>query len=389
MTGSLGNACHNGPMTFRRAFLSALIALGACALFLETLPRLVDIPGLTLRDLDPIGYELERANIQPHPYLAYSNRPNFRSREGARRQVSHNSFGNRGPEVTIQKPADTFRIVCLGGSSTYGHGPSSNEHTWPARLQQRLHDGNPDRKVEVVNAGCRGYSTFESLGNYAFRMSDLDPDLVLVYHTVNDMRQALYLDVQRDNTHWRAIWREMPESTWDGSYTYLFWRRYLTDHFERFGDIGNFVIVDFDKNLKDDPNSDASKPRAYQIKQDTELGYRNFHRNLESIVALAKNDGAAVALGTQAVMRRDSPESNDEVRAFGQMTDILRKVAADRGALLVDIQSSVDAERARRQAVGEPPIFIDSPDVVEVHLTDAGADFVAGVFADAFLQGGL
>ena len=376
-------------MTARRILLSLALALSACVLLLETAPRLFEIPGLTLRDLDPIGFQLERANIQPHPYLAYANRPGYTSRDGAKHQVSHNSFGTRGPEFAIQKPAHTFRIVCLGGSSTYGHGPSSDAHTWPARLQQHLAAGLPDRKFEVINAGCRGYSTFESLGNFAFRMSDLNPDLVLVYHTVNDMRCALYIGVERDNTHWRARWPDVPEPAWAGSYTYLFWRRYLTNHFDRFGDIGNFVIKDFDVHLMALPPGAPHRPRAYQIKENTELGYRNFHRNLESILALAKNDGAAVVIGTQAVLRGASADVHDEVKAFGQMTQILRKVAADRGALLVDVQTATDAEQARREAAGEPSLFIDSPDVVEVHLTDTGADFVAGVFADALLLGGI
>ena len=374
-------------MRSRNPIAAIAFSLGLCVLALETLPRLMEIPGLSARDLDPISFELSKSNIAPHPYLAYANRANYKSREGAKHQISHNSLGFRGPEIASPKPSGTFRIVCLGGSSTYGHGPSSDATTWPARLETRLRAARPELSLDVVNGGCRGYSTFESLGNYAFRISDLDPDLVLIYHTVNDMRCALYLDVKRDNTHWRAIWRDVPESPFDGSYTYLTWRRYLTDHFERFGDIGNFVIVDFDENLKSVVGEE--KPRAYQIKEDTELGYRNFHRNLESIVALAKNDGASVAIGTQAVLRRRDPDMNDEVLAFNQMTEVLRKVGLDRGALLVDIQAGVSAEEARRAGADEASLFIESPDVVEVHLTDEGADLVASLFAEALLNGGF
>jgi hypothetical protein len=373
-------------MRSRNPLAAIAVSLGLCAAALEILPRLVDIPGLMPRDLDPISFELSKANIAPHPYLAYANRPGYKSRAGAKHQVSHNSLGFRGPEVKTPKPAGTFRIVCLGGSSTYGHGPSSDLTTWPARLQAHLREARPDRGVEVVNAGCRGYSTFESLGNYAFRASDLEPDLVLIYHTVNDMRCALYTGVKRDNTHWRAIWKDLPESPFDGSYTYLVWRRYLTDHFERFGDIGNFVIVDFDKNLKGD---DKDRAPGYEIKEDTELGYRNFHRNLESIVALAKNDSAGVVIGTQAVLKRKDPTQSDEVLAFNQMTGALRKVSTDRGALFVDVQGGVAAIEARRSEAGESSLFIQSPDVVEVHLTDEGADLVARLFAEALLNGGF
>ena len=374
-------------MSSKKPFTALALSVGLCILTLELLPRLVDVPGLTPRDLDPIKFELGKANIEPHPYLAYANRPNYKSREGAKHQISHNSLGFRGPELVTPKPTDTFRIVCLGGSSTYGHGPSSDGSTWPAKLQERLSAAHPARHIEVVNGGCRGYSTFESLGNYAFRMSDLEPDHVLIYHTVNDMRCALYVGVQRDNTHWRAVWRDVPESPLEGSYTYLVWRRYLTDHFERLGDIGNFVIVDFGENLAAGGGED--RPPGYVIKEDTELGYRNFHRNLESIVALAKKDGAGVAIGTQAVLRRKDPSKSDEVLAFNQMTGVLRKVAEDRDALLIDVQGGVAKEEAQRTTAGEPSLFIQSPDVVEVHLTDEGADLVASLFAEALLNGGF
>ena len=374
-------------MSRRKPLTAAALSLSACLLALQLAPRALELPGLTMRDLDPIGHELSKANIEPHPYLAYANRPHYKSREGAKRQVSHNALGFRGPEIRQPKPEGTFRIVCLGGSSTYGHGPSSDQTTWPARLQTRLRASRPGRDIEVINAGCRGYSTFESLGNYTFRVSDLDPDLVVIYHTVNDMRCALYLGVQRDNTHWRSVWRDLPRSPLEASYTYLIWRRYLTDHFERIGDIGNFVIVDFQENLA--ASSEGERPPAYQIKGDTELGYRNFHRNLQALNALAKSDGARIAFGTQAVLKQRTASEEDQVLAFEQMTAIVRKVAADSGGLLVDVQAGVAAEQSRRQADGEPSLFIKSPDVVEVHLTDDGADVVARLFADALLTAGL
>ena len=407
MTGSGGRRCHNDPMKARRVTISLGLAIAACLLLLETIPRFIEMPGLAMADLDPITFQLERANIEPHPFLAYVNKPNYRSRERSKVQISHNSIGLRGPEVEMPKPKGVFRIVCLGGSSTYGHGPTSNENTWPARLEQHLLAAKPGMRVEVINGGCRGYSTFESLGNYAFRMRDLVPDLVIVYHTVNDMRCALYFDVQRDNTHFRAKWLQAPAASAFPSYTHMFWRRYLTDYFDRFGDLGNFLIVDFDIHLKQLPTGAPPRPRAYTIKDElppdkardlrtmmeqdlknTGLGYRNFYRNLSSIIALAEDDDAPVVLATQAYKPSEDPKIGaDEKRAFAEMTGLLRKLAASKDALLVDIQGAVTAESARRVGAKESPLFIDSVDCVEVHLTNDGADFVARVFAEALLQG--
>jgi lysophospholipase L1-like esterase len=41
--------------------------------------------------------------------------------------------------------------------------------------------------VRTVNAGASGYTSYETLANFAFRVLDLDPDMVLVYHGINDL----------------------------------------------------------------------------------------------------------------------------------------------------------------------------------------------------------
>src|SRR5690606_1422490 len=107
----------------------------------------------------------------------------------------------------------------------------SDATTWPARLGVHLSQRYPERRIEVINAGTSGYSTFESIVNLAFRVSQLEPDLVIVYHSINDMRCLLYPNPQPDNTHWRAVWtksRESPIERWlANSMTYLIARRYL------------------------------------------------------------------------------------------------------------------------------------------------------------------
>jgi hypothetical protein len=364
------------------ALKSTALSILASLLLLETLPRVMDIPGLTEKDLRPLAFEMSRANIQAHPYLAYVNKPNYSTKESARHQISHNALGFRGPEIITPKPEGTYRIVCLGGSSTYGHGPSSDAKTWPARLEAHLRADRPHLNIEVINAGCRGYSSFESLTNYAFRVSDLEPDHVVVYHTVNDMRCALYPGVQPDNTHWRPVWKSQAANPLDGSYIYLFWRKYMTDYFETLGEFGNYLIVDFDKNLKE-----PSQPPTYRRREgETARGYNNFSRNLQAIAAMAKNDGAAVTFMTQGYKAQADPTTHEELLAFNEMTEILKQAAIKSGVSLVDIQESLAQEEARRLSSGTPSLFIKTTDVAEVHLLDSGADLLAKVLADALLS---
>lgn len=360
----------------KRLLLVLLAAAALLVLLLETVPRWIAIPGLRLRDLDPLAFEMERARIQPHPYLAYAPKPNFRSRPGAKRRISHNSLGFRGPEIPLEKPPGVQRVLCLGGSSTYGHGPTSNETTWPAQLEAMLREALPRREIQVINGGCQGYSTFESLANLEFRCLELEPDLVIVYHTINDMRCALYPNVQRDNTHWRAVWTVERPTVLTKSYTYLVARAYLTDYLETLGDLGRFVIVDFDGTR--DP---------YAWREDSVIGFRNFHRNLNSIITLAEAHGAKVLLGKQAIRRSDldaAPSRDDQLRAFDYLTKVIELVAKERGVALADPQGVLERERVRQVAEkGTDTLFMPQGDV---HVTDEGAQWIARVFADAILE---
>jgi lysophospholipase L1-like esterase len=364
------------PLQISAAALLAVLLL--TVVLLETVPRWVAVPGLTLHELDPVRLAYRTARIEPHPYLAYVPKPGFANPPGAQRQISHNSLGFRGPEITLAKPPGVLRVVCLGGSSTYGHGPSSDATTWPGRLEVHLTQLLPGRQIQVVNGGCQGWSSFELLGNLAFRVLELKPDLVIVYETINDMRCALYPDPKPDNTHWRAVWRPLPEHPLADSITWLAWRRYFTTY--RPGDLGTFVIRDFD-----------GKSDKYAWTPASEQGFRNTYRNLHSIISLAEANGARVLLGTQALRREDvqriNPDSAaDQLRAFDYLTAVIRRVAQERGVSLADPQRALAShlEQQRAQRSGGDSLFTS-----EVHVTDEGADLIARTFAEAIVGAGL
>ncbi len=52
-----------------------------------------------------------------------------------------NRNGFRGPDMPIQEPTGTHRIMVIGGSTTFDTRVSSDQRTWPARLQYWLHHG--------------------------------------------------------------------------------------------------------------------------------------------------------------------------------------------------------------------------------------------------------
>ena len=44
----------------------------------------------------------------------------------------------RGPDITQDKPNDTYRIIIIGGSTVYGSGSTSDKTTIPGFLQEKI-----------------------------------------------------------------------------------------------------------------------------------------------------------------------------------------------------------------------------------------------------------
>jgi lysophospholipase L1-like esterase len=89
-----------------------------------------------------------------------------------------NPQGLVGPPVSPNKLDDEFRILVLGDSYTVG-GQVPYDQTFPAVLEQRLRAAGYEQ-VRVINAGVGGYTTFNEAGLLRERLSDLQPDLVVV-----------------------------------------------------------------------------------------------------------------------------------------------------------------------------------------------------------------
>lgn len=120
----------------------------------------------------------------------------------------HNTLGYRGAEIIQPKPDDTFRIVALGGSTTYGEFIDDPSATYPAQLQAHLQAALATDAIEVINAGVPAYTTWESLVNLQFRVLDLEPDLIIIYHAVNDIGPRLtHPDVYNSLNAQRGYWR--------------------------------------------------------------------------------------------------------------------------------------------------------------------------------------
>jgi len=90
--------------------------------------------------------------------------------------------------VLRDKPADTIRIVTLGGSSTAGF-PYQFYYGFPESLERRLSASSRDQRVEVVNLGMTAVNSY-TIWDLRSHVVDLNPDLVVIYAGHNEFYGA-------------------------------------------------------------------------------------------------------------------------------------------------------------------------------------------------------
>jgi len=136
------------------------------------------------------------------PYLSYIPNPGF-EKNGF---TQHNGSGYRGDSIPEKKGA-AFRILCMGGSTTYGTGVEDPADSYPAQLKKILESsGRFPKGIEVLNAGLEAGTSAEELTSYLLKYSYYKPDLVILHSGGNDAmidpEAAVY---QPDYSHSRKI----------------------------------------------------------------------------------------------------------------------------------------------------------------------------------------
>ena len=173
--------------------------LGAEALFrvkawqddrgtLENLQNRQEIEAAPREDGHTLGAIIRMSR---HPAVVYELMPNLRTRHIGN-PLSTNSHGFRGPEVPLEKPDSTFRIVGIGDSLMFGHGTADDTlylHLLAEGLRERL----PDRRLDYVNTAVSGYNTAMEVAVLRERGLAFDPDLVLIHWVGNDFELPLFI----------------------------------------------------------------------------------------------------------------------------------------------------------------------------------------------------
>ncbi|MFC1680009.1 SGNH/GDSL hydrolase family protein [Elusimicrobiota bacterium] len=336
-----------GPFRIRREVLFKIILAGGVILFAELLGHAV-LWGKKGAWPYPFAmqnfYGTPQLYMSDHPYLPYL------ATKGRSGGVEFNSYGGRGPEP--ESPKSRTRILCFGGSTTFGGSPP-----WPVQLQKML----GEKEYEVLNAAQNGANTADTLVNLALLQVDLEPDYVLVYHGTNDLESSYYPGFRSDYAHRR---RDI------GSLPYPIFRK-----LPAFFNLSSlYVILRWElEGPRGDLHALYSRPgKAYDF-ENGPSGLKTFERNLRTIRAIAHEHGARLVLGTfqyyQPLAEQHFGKEFGDAwqRGINAENKIIRRIAAG--------HSEVGLAEVERSFVPDEESMIDF-----CHLKPKGTELVAKAF---------
>ena len=89
-----------------------------------------------------------------------------------------NSFGMLSKNVSAIKGRDTYRILCLGSSTSVNY---------PPLLEKRLNEIPRNKKIEVITGAVTGATLLNSFMNFSLNWRDLKPDMIIIDHNIDDV----------------------------------------------------------------------------------------------------------------------------------------------------------------------------------------------------------
>lgn len=276
-------------------------------------------------------------------------------------RISTDSRGFRNPELEMPKPSGRVRIAFLGASTTWCAEVQSNEHTWPHLVSGALAPMVAPAKVDYINAGVPGFGVKRSLANLTHRVADLHPDVIVIYHATNDLSQELRSLARTQGIQRASVGLESSAS-------------WLSNHSVLWNLIEKNLVV-----MRAQRQNDAT---SEVLRFDPATLGDEFRRELTELIRKSQTVARLVVIPTFSTRMRQGQSAEEQraaiassllyapfmthdgfVRGFARYNDIIRAVAKETGALLVEGENDI---------VGSEVHFVDS-----VHFNDAGSAAMA------------
>ncbi|OGC88021.1 MAG: hypothetical protein A2142_04455 [candidate division Zixibacteria bacterium RBG_16_48_11] len=261
-----------------------------------------------------------------------------------------NSHSLRNQEFPLQKPSGTYRIICLGNSNTFGWKQAEKD-AYPQQLQELFQRNPPSSKVEIINAGMTGYSSYQGKLFLRNNILKLQPNLVLVNYGWNDLLPAKF-GIEDKN-------QKMPPQ----------WILDIQNFFSRtalYRVVKSFWVSRFSKKK----DKEAGVPR---------VTLEDFQRNLIEIGGICgQNNTSAVFLTNPIAFL--GPGKTSRVHPVNQVyNDIIRGLARDHKYLVLDIA----ARFFNREDL------YDNGRIDYIHYNSAGHKLIAQAVYEYLLTNGL
>jgi len=119
--------------------------------------------------------------VEPGPYPIFRHVPRI-SPPG---WFVSNSFGWRGPDLRLEKPANTIRIAFVGASTTISSAPFSHPEFIGYWLNLWVTSRKLPFRIEVINAGRTGIDSSSIAAIVRQELVPVDPDMVVYYEGAN------------------------------------------------------------------------------------------------------------------------------------------------------------------------------------------------------------
>ncbi|MBA3965597.1 MAG: hypothetical protein H0X47_07465 [Nitrospirales bacterium] len=286
-----------------------------------------------------------------------------------------NEKGYRGHNFETKKPDGVIRIMVYGGSAAFDTMVSEGKD-WPSQVEAKLREsGFP--QVEVVNAGIMGHTSLESVARLFTEGFVFQPDYVVIYNGWNDIK---YL-----NSHQTALRTlQPPLQKFDPRIQY---RNSLDEWLCETSQLYNVLRrIVYKKKLKLSMEGiQKFEEMQDQVSALNPDGFRQYRLAMEIFVDLAVNIRAKPILVTQArlVHSTNTPVQRERieyhhvglthealVETFDRLDAIVRNVAAEKGAMLIDASAKLS---------GKDWVFSDH---VHFDLEGRGSEAMAQVIVD-------
>lgn len=355
-------------MRFLRVFAAVTLGIFAAGLILEAGLRVAAVVDGGFRDrmrqvTSPTsGIVLNQ--WASHPFLPFIGLPladyTTAGENGSIVHVRNNEQGFRTHEFPAVKGPDDRIVVCLGESTTWGAGAASNAYTWPEILEAELAARYPALNVKVFNLGVPAGTSAYSLVAFALIGIRLHPDIVIVYHGVNESGAMMAADFRFDQSShfydfnpdsaWRGVRRSLPRWTLP-SYAVAYVASLIDDSL-RVNSMGFHIV-------KQNPGVDELP----------DAGVETTLENFLTLAAIARGEGADTLFSTFQFYDGNDPlwvRFNTILRDFFQKQGLWW---VDQDALIADYERSINWD--------------------DVHLTRKGNEALADNFAAAIVERGV